>query len=53
MILLDTWWQRVVQRRYMLTSTHPAVKAAKPEDFIDNSLVEEIQREGFLKQFEP
>jgi len=37
----------------LLTSTHPAAKSAKPEDFIDNSLVEEIQREGFLKQFEP
>ena len=37
----------------LLTSTHPAAKKAKPEDFIDNSMVEEIVREGFIKQFEP
>jgi ABC-type nitrate/sulfonate/bicarbonate transport system substrate-binding protein len=37
----------------LLTSTHPAAKNAKPDDFIDNSMVEEIIREGFLKQFEP
>lgn len=37
----------------LLTSTHPAAKSARPEDFIDNSLVEEIVREGFIKQFEP
>jgi ABC-type nitrate/sulfonate/bicarbonate transport system substrate-binding protein len=37
----------------LLTSTNPAAKNAKPEEFIDNSLVEEIVREGFIKQFEP
>jgi ABC-type nitrate/sulfonate/bicarbonate transport system substrate-binding protein len=37
----------------LLTSTHPAAKSGKPEEFIDNSLVEEIVREGFIKQFEP
>jgi len=37
----------------LLTSTHPAAKSAKPDDFIDNSMVEEIIREGFIKQFEP
>ena len=37
----------------LLTSTHPAAKNARPEDFIDNSMVEEIVREGFIKQFEP
>ncbi len=37
----------------LLTSTHPAAKSARPEEFIDNSMVEEIIREGFLKQFEP
>ena len=36
----------------LLTSTNPAAKSAKPEEFIDNSLVEEIVREGFVKQFE-
>src|SRR5580765_6142177 len=36
----------------LLTSTHPAAKQAKPEEFIDNSLVDEIVREGFIKQFE-
>jgi ABC-type nitrate/sulfonate/bicarbonate transport system substrate-binding protein len=36
----------------LLTSNHPAAKSAKPEEFIDNSLVEEIVREGFIKQFE-
>ena len=36
----------------LLTSTHPAAGKAKPEDFIDNSMVEEIVREGFIKQFE-
>src|SRR5215510_2098688 len=36
----------------LLTSTNPAAKQAKPEEFIDNSLVEEIVREGFIKQFE-
>jgi ABC-type nitrate/sulfonate/bicarbonate transport system substrate-binding protein len=36
----------------LLTSTHPAAKTGNPQDFIDNSLVEEIAREGFLKQFE-
>jgi len=37
----------------LLTSTHPAAKSAKPDDFIDNSMVEEIVREGFIRQFEP
>ena len=37
----------------LLTSTHPAAKGGKPEDFIDNSMVDEIAREGFIKQFEP
>jgi ABC-type nitrate/sulfonate/bicarbonate transport system substrate-binding protein len=36
----------------LLTSTHPAAKSGKPEEFIDNSMVEEIVREGFVKQFE-
>ena len=36
----------------LLTSTHPAAKGGKPEDFIDNSMVEEIVREGFIKQFQ-
>ena len=36
----------------LLTSTNPAAKQAKPEEFIDNSLVDEIVREGFIKQFE-
>ena len=36
----------------LLTSTNPAAKNAKPEEFIDNSMVEEIVREGFIKQFE-
>jgi ABC-type nitrate/sulfonate/bicarbonate transport system substrate-binding protein len=36
----------------LLTSTHPAAKSGKPEEFIDNSLVDEIVREGFIKQFE-
>ena len=36
----------------LLTSTHPAAGKAKPEDFIDNSMVDEIVREGFIKQFE-
>ena len=36
----------------LLTSTNPAANNAKPEEFIDNSLVEEILREGFVKQFE-
>jgi ABC-type nitrate/sulfonate/bicarbonate transport system substrate-binding protein len=36
----------------LLTSSHPAAKNGKPEDFIDNSMVEEIVREGFIKQFE-
>jgi ABC-type nitrate/sulfonate/bicarbonate transport system substrate-binding protein len=36
----------------LLTSTYPAAKSARPEEFIDNSLVEEIVREGFVKQFE-
>jgi ABC-type nitrate/sulfonate/bicarbonate transport system substrate-binding protein len=36
----------------LLTSTHPAAKSGKPEEFIDNSMVEEIVREGFIKQFE-
>lgn len=36
----------------LLTSTHPAAKSGKPEDFIDNSMVDEIVRDGFLKQFE-
>jgi ABC-type nitrate/sulfonate/bicarbonate transport system substrate-binding protein len=36
----------------LLTSTHPAAKNGKPEEFIDNSMVEEIVREGFVKQFE-
>ncbi len=39
-------------RSLLLTSTNPAAKSAKPEEFIDNSLVEEIVREGFVKQFE-
>jgi ABC-type nitrate/sulfonate/bicarbonate transport system substrate-binding protein len=39
-------------RTLLLTSTNPAAKSAKPEEFIDNSLVEEIVREGFVKQFE-
>ena len=37
----------------LLTSTHPAAKNAKPDEFIDNSMVEELVREGFIKQFEP
>jgi ABC-type nitrate/sulfonate/bicarbonate transport system substrate-binding protein len=37
----------------LLTSANPAAKNGKPEEFIDNSLVEEIVREGFIKQFEP
>ena len=36
----------------LLTSTNPAAKQARPEEFIDNSLVDEIVREGFIKQFE-
>jgi ABC-type nitrate/sulfonate/bicarbonate transport system substrate-binding protein len=36
----------------LLTSTNPAAKNARPEDFIDNSMVEEILREGFVKQFQ-
>jgi ABC-type nitrate/sulfonate/bicarbonate transport system substrate-binding protein len=36
----------------LLTSTHPGAKNGNPQEFIDNSLVEEIVREGFLKQFE-
>ena len=36
----------------LLTSTHPGAKNGNPQEFIDNSLVEEIAREGFLKQFE-
>ena len=36
----------------LLTSTHPAAKNAKPDEFIDNSMVEELVREGFIKQFE-
>jgi ABC-type nitrate/sulfonate/bicarbonate transport system substrate-binding protein len=36
----------------LLTSTHPAAKSGKPEEFIDNSMVDEIVREGFVKQFE-
>jgi ABC-type nitrate/sulfonate/bicarbonate transport system substrate-binding protein len=36
----------------LLTSTNPAAKQARPEEFIDNSLVDEIVREGFVKQFE-
>ena len=36
----------------LVTSTHPAAKNGNPLEFIDNSLVEEIVREGFLKQFE-
>jgi ABC-type nitrate/sulfonate/bicarbonate transport system substrate-binding protein len=36
----------------LLTSTNPAAKNAKPEEFIDNSLVDDIVREGFIKQFE-
>jgi len=36
----------------LLTSTNPAAKNAKPEEFIDNSMVEEILREGFVKQFQ-
>ena len=36
----------------LLTSTHPSAKSGKPEDFIDNSMVDEIVRDGFLKQFE-
>jgi ABC-type nitrate/sulfonate/bicarbonate transport system substrate-binding protein len=36
----------------LLTSTHPAAKNGKPEEFIDNSMVDEIVREGFVKQFE-
>jgi len=39
-------------RSLLLTSTNPAANNAKPEEFIDNSLVEEILREGFVKQFE-
>ena len=27
---------------------YPAVKNAKPEDFFDNSMLQELQREGFL-----
>jgi ABC-type nitrate/sulfonate/bicarbonate transport system substrate-binding protein len=37
----------------LITSTHPAAKNGNPMEFIDNSMVEEIVREGFLKQFEP
>ena len=36
----------------LLTSTNSAAKNAKPDEFIDNSLVDEIVREGFIKQFE-
>ncbi len=36
----------------LLTSTHPAAKTGNPLEFIDNSMVDEIVREGFLKQFE-
>jgi ABC-type nitrate/sulfonate/bicarbonate transport system substrate-binding protein len=36
----------------LLTSANPAAKNAKPEEFIDNSLVDEILREGFVKQFQ-
>jgi ABC-type nitrate/sulfonate/bicarbonate transport system substrate-binding protein len=36
----------------LLTSANPAAKNAKPEDFIDNSLVDEILGEGFVKQFQ-
>jgi hypothetical protein len=36
----------------LLTTTNPAAKNAKPEEFIDNSMVEEILREGFVKQFQ-
>jgi len=36
----------------LLTSTNPAANNTKPEEFIDNSLVDEILREGFVKQFE-
>jgi hypothetical protein len=36
----------------LLTSTNPAANNAKPEEFIDNSMVDEILREGFVKQFE-
>ena len=36
----------------LLTSTHPAAKNGNPLEFIDNSMVEEIVREGFLKQFD-
>jgi hypothetical protein len=36
----------------LLTSTNPAAKNARPEEFIDNSMVEEILREGFVKQFQ-
>jgi ABC-type nitrate/sulfonate/bicarbonate transport system substrate-binding protein len=36
----------------LLTSTHPAAKNARPEEFIDNSMIDEIIREGFIKQFE-
>lgn len=36
----------------LLTSINPAAKNAKAEEFIDNSMVEEIVREGFIKQFE-
>ena len=36
----------------LLTSTNSAAKNAKPDEFIDNTLVDEIVREGFIKQFE-
>ena len=36
----------------LLTSTNPAAINAKPDEFIDNSMVDEIVREGFVKQFE-
>jgi hypothetical protein len=36
----------------LLTSTNPTAKNAKPEEFIDNSMVDEILREGFIKQFQ-
>jgi len=39
-------------RTLLLTSTNPSARQAKPEEFIDNSLVDEIVREGFIKQFE-
>jgi hypothetical protein len=35
-------------------ATHPAAKTAKPEQFIDNSILAEIEKSGFIdKLYQP